>query len=223
MAISEGRLLPVSIRGLPRNFHKRHFPTKHQEFSLGDEKLSFILQTILSQGDLQNGDRILIPFGGQGSIAHFLDYQGIPVILGDIKYDGKYYKNPHIQLANFRAEYPNGGGSETIDQSYIRWDARALPLENESQKIAIVNPPFGVNCEVEGDPIDLSVKALIQLERVLVRGGVAYYVIPQPWSNSFIGEIERLNIGMIPQVLHNNISSNEDTKNPLCLIRIEKR
>lgn len=222
MNTKEGFKFPVDMIGLPPNFHKKHLPYELQRFCLGDKKLSVILQTIITNGDYQVGDTILIPFGGPGSISHFFDFQGVPTILGDIRYGNNKYRNPHGCLNKFRQKYPQSGGGG-VEQNYALWDAISLPLKNESQKIAIVNPPFGVECDVEDDPIELALKALISLERVLVVGGVAYYVVPKLWTERFLAKMTDVTTRMFPQILHDSVLSSSGTKNPLNLIRIEKK
>ena len=203
------------------NFHKSHLPEELRKYCLGTEKLDFILEEITQRRDLDPNNSILIPFGGPGSIAHYFDFRGISTISGDLEHTRKY-KNPYVEIEKFRKKFRKKYNSVGARQFFIAWDATELPIERNSQGLAIVNPPFGVECDVGSDPIKLSINVLKQLEGVLKDGGVAYYVFPNSWINDFLNQVCESGVNMSPEILYKNISSNPDSKLPLCLIRIEK-
>lgn len=57
---------------LPVNFNKKGVPLEYRNFCLGTEKLFIIWQKVLDQGGYHEGDKVLIPFGGPGSMPIFL-------------------------------------------------------------------------------------------------------------------------------------------------------
>ncbi|OGK62438.1 hypothetical protein A2334_05355 [Candidatus Roizmanbacteria bacterium RIFOXYB2_FULL_38_10] len=202
---------------LPLNAHKAYFPKRLREFCLGTQKLELIFNEMTRFNDINKGDTILIPFGGPGSMTNFFDYKGISTITGDIKYHHEY-KNPYKGLKRFRRKYKYNGQP----QHFIEWDAKRLPLKDASQKIAIVNPPYGRKCPTGEYPIDLSLQALAELDRVLIGGGVAYFIIPRAWQREFWPRAIEKAKSMKPQGLYINISNNPFTEQPLSLIRFQK-
>jgi len=89
---------------LPKNFHRKFIPEKYINICLGTEKLTYIWNHIVSDGKYHDGDRIVIPFGGPGSMTIFFDSIGVSTLAGDIHYSN-LYPDPKIALLETREKF----------------------------------------------------------------------------------------------------------------------
>lgn len=199
------------------NFNKFGVPQEFRNFCLGTEKLFIIWQKVLDQGGYHEGDKVLIPFGGPGSMPIFFDSLGILTFSGDIRH-ATDYPNPIEGLERLRAKHGYAGA----DQRFFAWDATKLPLAASSFKLAIVNPPYGINCPSEGDLMDLTIGSLLELKRVLAVDGRAYFVFPVNWASEFQNRVSQEAQRMEINLLSMNITSDPKSENPLCLIQAIK-
>ncbi len=198
---------------LPHNFHKAHFPIDIQNYCLGDEKLTFILNEMKSNGDLKKDSILLLPFGGPGSAANFFDYNNVKTVSGDIEY-GKKYNFPEKQLSDFRKKYNYVG----VEQKFIIWDVMNLPVIEDKFQLALVNPPYGIRCKIEKDALKLAIESFFKIVPIMDRKSIIYYTIPEYWVDEFL-----LQTKIEPKYIYTKkrLSSDPNSCLPLSLLRIE--
>lgn len=198
---------------IPKNFHKLHFPIEFQRYCLGDEKLNFILKEMYDNHDIEKGKLLLLPFGGPGSATNFFDFHKISTVSGDIEYWRKY-KHPYKQLTEFRKKYDYIG----VQQKFIAWDVMNLSSTKNKFQLALVNPPFGVECKIETCAIKFAVDSFFEILHIMDRESVVYYVIPKNWVNDFLFMTKIISKC---KFIKKKLSSDPNSNFPLSLLRIE--
>ncbi|HVX93171.1 MAG TPA: hypothetical protein VHA74_03615 [Candidatus Dojkabacteria bacterium] len=164
-------------------------------------------------GEIKNDTQLLLPFGGPGSATNFFDFHKINTVSGDIEY-GRKYDSPDQQLIRFRQEY----NYEGVQQKFITWDVMALPKLKEKFHLALVNPPYGVNCKTEACAIEFASESFFKILQLMETNGVLYYVIPEEWVDSFISFITKNNKFTFTK---KDLPKSLNSKNPLTLLRIK--
>jgi len=70
--------------------------------------------------------------------------------------------------------------------------------------------------------MDLTIRSLLELERVLAVDGRAYFVFPVNWALGFQKRVSQEARCMEISPLSMNITSDPNSENPLCLIQAIK-
>ena len=202
------------------NFHRIHLsPEEGVGHALSHKFLSELVKQIKSNDDFKNGDTAIIPFGGPGSMAVYLSHEGIRSLSGDINYKaGTLYGTAEDRLIK-SATNPK---AKVKLMQFQEWDATQLPLTNDSQSLMIINPPYGIECNLfsnsahQESPKQLLLDSLKEAHRVLKSKGVAYLFWPSKKMNNIKKTIEpNFNLSNETIIKGNNLE--------LSLIRLEKK
>ncbi|MBU6197289.1 MAG: hypothetical protein KGO93_06980 [Cyanobacteria bacterium REEB446] len=202
------------------NFHRTHLSSEEGvNHALSHKFLRELVKQIKSNDDFKNGDTAIIPFGGPGSMAVYLSNEGIRTLSGDI---------------NYKAGTPYGTAEERLKKSatnprakielmqFKKWDATQLPLANKSQSLMIINPPYGIKCNLfsnsahQESPEQLLLDSLEEAHRVLKAKGIVYLFWPSEKINN------------IKKIIQPNFNLSNETIIPgntleLSLIRLENK
>jgi DNA modification methylase len=202
------------------NFHRAHLSSKEGvNHALSHKFLRELVQQIKANNDFKNDDTAIIPFGGPGSMAVYLSNEGIRTLSGDI---------------NYKAGTPYGTAEERLGKSatnpkakvelmkFQEWDATQLPLASDSQSLMIINPPYGIKCNLFSNPAHqesperLLLDSLEEAHRVLKAKGVVYLFWPSEKINNIKKIIEpNFNLSNETIISGNNLK--------LSLTRLEKK
>jgi 23S rRNA G2445 N2-methylase RlmL len=158
----DGALAVCGLRLSDRTMRHRTYKTEHQPASLRPS----IAAAMVQLAEIGKGQAVLDPMCGAGTIlgevfryARDADFRPGTVAGGDIEMSAV-----RSSASNLRRL-----GNAVLS----RWDARSLPLANQSFDRIVCNPPFGKQL---GDPEEIGPlyrRLVRQLDRVLRSGGVA--------------------------------------------------
>jgi len=156
------RALSLVVGVSPESHRHRSYKRQHIEGSLRPAAAAGLVR----YAKPQEGELCVDPFCGAGTIAleraHYgLAYEGI--LAGDADATAAA-----MTAANF--------GRKHEPRRIVRWDARRLPLADESADVVVTNPPFGVKSKVQ-DLAGLYEASVREIERVLRPGGRAVLVV----------------------------------------------
>ena len=172
----------------PENFHRAHLNSyEGVDHTLSHKFLQKLVQQIKANNDFKNDDTAIIPFGGPGSMAVYLSNEGIRTLSGDINYKlGTPYGTAEERL---RKSATNTRAKIELMQ-FKEWDATQLPLADKSQSLMIINPPYGIKCNLFSNPAHqesperLLLDSLEEAHRVLKAKGVVYLFWPSKKINN---------------------------------------
>jgi hypothetical protein len=204
----------------PENFHRAHLSSEEGvNHALSHKFLQKLVQQIKANNDFKNDDTAIIPFGGPGSMAVYLSNEGIRTLSGDINYKlGTPYGTAEERL---RKSGTNPKAKVEL-MKFQEWDATQLPLASDSQSLMIINPPYGIKCNLfsnsahQESPERLLLDSLEEAHRVLKAKGIVYIF----WPNQEINNIKKIiepnfNLSKETIISGNNLE--------LSLIRLEKK
>jgi len=190
-----------------------------QGYSFSAEKLILILRYALENADIKEGDSIMLPFCGMGSLPAFLTAQGFNITGSDILYSdpNQFSYDPVFNIELFRKKIAGIFPDLHLGKyKFMRADAQNLPIEDDSVGIIIAVPPFNVKCKIpSNNGIELFNRAAKESLRILKNGGSAFYVIPKTW----LGAIDP---SLKAKVICEDIIQNRESNLPLSILEIEK-
>src|SRR5262249_33087236 len=184
----EGATAVCGVRLSDRTMRHRWYKVAHMPASLRPT----VAAAMVRLADIRPGQRILDPMCGAGTILAetFLGSQSgvgranLHIRGGDL--DQHAWRAARATLAR-RGEPP-----------LIRWDARRLPLANETVDRVICNLPFGVKLEKPEDIPQLYRRVLPELNRLLRPGGRAVLLAAD--INAIQGVVRKLPWKTVRQV-----------------------
>lgn len=164
----QGKVGFCGVRLSDREMRHRSYKVEHRPASLRPS----VAAAMVRAAEIKPKHRVLDPMCGAGTLLaeHWLAMEGIrcekpPALGGDIEHGAV-----HAAQANLRR----------LGANYLaRWDARRLPLANESVDRILSNPPFGKQL---GDPNTLGRlyrQMLLEYDRVLAPGGKAVFLVSE--------------------------------------------
>jgi hypothetical protein len=202
------------------NFHRAHLSLEEGVgHALSHKFLRELVQQIKANNDFQSDSTAIIPFGGPGSMAVYLSNEDIRTLSGDINYKpGTLYGTAEERL---RKSATNPKAKIEL-MKFQEWDATQLPLASDSQSLMIINPPYGIKCNLfsssanKESPERLLSDSLKEALRVLKTKGIVYIF----WPNQEINNIKK--------IIEPNFNLSNETIIPgnnleLSLIRLEKK
>ncbi len=156
------RELSLDVRVSPESHRHRAYKRQHVEGSLRPAAAAGLVR----YAKPVEGELFVDPFCGAGTIALERAHYGVPyagILVGDLDATAAA-----MTLENF--------GRRHEPRRVVRWDARSLPLADESVDAVVTNPPFGVKSKTR-DPEALYGLAAVEIERVLRPGGRAVILV----------------------------------------------
>jgi len=144
----------IGVRALSQPLHRRLYKQQHIPGSLKPT----VAAAMLHIAGAEAGMRLVDTFCGAGTIPLEAAFMGAWAVGGD------------MDAEVLRAARANARGAE-VPPRFLRWDATRLPLVSGAVNVAVTNPPWGRQIEVNAGLQSLYRQAFDELRRVVRPGG----------------------------------------------------
>lgn len=196
-------------------------------YSARAETIIRILSLISQERKITKDNTIVLPFGGIGSLAGFLNGLGLNVLSNDLlaNRSKSHFYDVEYNVNQFRTNVSEKIGLSMAWGETTSRGENALDLFSELQdvEIMICTPPFGFDCRIgiETSACDHTIEYMGKSSTSLSKSGTAYYYIPAEWLPIIFSapSLKRLNLRVISKKLLNY----HDSRFPVCLLAVEKK
>ncbi|XP_034239320.1 uncharacterized protein LOC117644159 [Thrips palmi] len=185
----------VSIALTKRSLHRRNI-----SFFGPTTLRSTVCHNLLRLADIQQGDIVLDPLAGGGSIPieGAMSFPGTFHIGGDIhpKACSRFYSNVRCLQEEEGRELPIGT---------VRWDSRRLPLNEGSVDVIVTDLPFGVRLGSKTSNRNLYQRVLLEMARVARPGKGRAILLTQDRKSFSMALVNTMGLWWQSKVMSANI------------------